>query len=327
VWTFLFLHHLILTPNPILPTFSRGLDSLGERGTVEVSIEREGADWSSRCQTELFTIIPISPTNEYLHAVIFFAPQANEKGEHPMGKVLSFVYGIIAHVGFLIVLFYLIGFLANIVVPKNINSGEIAPFMQALAINIILLALFAIQHSVMARPDFKRWWTTLIPPYLERSTYVLMSNGVVVLMLWQWQPMPEVIWQVENPVGVMVLWGLFGLGWMVLVLASFMINHFDLFGTRQVYLHFRGERYSPLPFKTRGFYKYIRHPLMLGWLLAFWATPYMTEGHLVFAVGTTVYILAAIQIEERDLVNSHGETYEKYRRQTSMLLPLKKTRP
>lgn len=241
-----------------------------------------------------------------------------------MGRVISFVYGVLAHLSFLLILVYLIGFLANVGVPKSIDSGPATPFGQALAINIALLALFAIPHSVMARPGFKQWWTTIIPTHLERSTYVLISNVFVVLLLWQWRPMTEVIWNVEHPVGTVVLWGLFGLGWFVLVFASFMINHFDLFGTRQVYLHLRGEDYTLPTFKATGFYRYIRHPLMLGWLLGFWSTPQMTVGHLVFAVGTTVYILVAIQIEERDLVKFHGEAYEQYRRQVSMLLPFKK---
>jgi len=241
-----------------------------------------------------------------------------------MGRVISFVYGVLAHLSFLLILVYLIGFLANVGVPKSIDSGPATPFGQALAINIALLTLFAIPHSVMARPGFKQWWTTIIPTHLERSTYVLISNVFVVLLLWQWRPMTEVIWNVEHPVGTVVLWGLFGLGWFVLVFASFMINHFDLFGTRQVYLHLRGEDYTLPTFKATGFYRYIRHPLMLGWLLGFWSTPQMTVGHLVFAVGTTVYILVAIQIEERDLVKFHGEAYEQYRRQVSMLLPFKK---
>ncbi|MEE9233025.1 MAG: isoprenylcysteine carboxylmethyltransferase family protein, partial [Nitrospirales bacterium] len=158
----------------------------------------------------------------------------------------------------------------------------------------------------------------------ERSTYVMISNLLMVLLFWQWRPMDGVIWNVENPVGTYVLWGLFGFGWIAIVLTSFMINHFDLFGTRQVYLHLRGKDYTPLEFETKGFYKYIRHPLMLGWIIAFWSTPHMTVGHLVFALGTTTYILIAIQIEEKDLVSYHGEAYENYRRQVSMLIPFTK---
>jgi len=240
-----------------------------------------------------------------------------------MAKIISFLYGVIAHAGFLVILLYIIGFLGNFGVPKSIDSGEAGPFGLSLLINIALLSIFAIQHSVMARPGFKKWWTKTIPEHIERSTYVLISNLLFVLLIWQWQPMTGVIWNVEHPVGVAVLWGLFGLGWLILVLASFMINHFDLFGTRQVYLYLRGKEYTPLKFETKGFYNYMRHPLMVGWLFGFWATPRMTVGHLVFALGTTVYILIAIQIEEKDLVNAHGETYEKYRRKVSMLLPFK----
>ena len=241
-----------------------------------------------------------------------------------MGRIISFLYGVIAHAGFLVILLYLIGFLGNFLVPKSIDSGQVGPVGQALIINLILLGIFGIQHSVMARSGFKQWWTRIVPQHIERSTYVMISNLLVVLLLWQWQPMVGVVWNVEHPVGTAIFWGLFGLGWLVLVLASFMINHFDLFGTRQVYLYLRGKDYTILEFKTKGFYKYIRHPLMIGWIIAFWSTPHMTVGHLVFAVGTTVYILIAIQIEERDLVRFHGEAYESYRRKVSMLLPFKK---
>ncbi len=243
-----------------------------------------------------------------------------------MGKMLSFLYGVIAHAGFLAVFMYLIGFLSNFAVPKTVDSGDPGPFGLALAVNILLLAIFGIQHSVMARQGFKRWWTRIVPHHLERSTYVLISDLLFVLLIWQWQPMVGVIWQVDHPVGTMVLWGLFGIGWLTVVLTSFMINHFDLLGTRQVYLHLIGKEYSSLEFKTRGFYKYVRHPLMVGWIIAFWATPQMSVGHLVFAIGTTVYILIAIQIEERDLISFHGEAYEKYRREVSILLPFRKKR-
>ncbi len=241
-----------------------------------------------------------------------------------MGKVVSFLYGIFAHAFFLLVFLYFVGFLANFGVPKSIDSGPAEPFGQALLVNIFLLALFGIQHSVMARQGFKRWWTDFVPRHIERSTYVLISNFLVVLLFWQWRPMTEVVWNVENRIGEIILWGLFGLGWLVIVISSFMINHFDLFGTRQVYLHLRGKEYAPLEFKATGFYKLVRHPLMVGWITAFWATPQMTVGHLVFAIGTTAYILIAIQIEERDLLRFHGESYEKYRRSVSMLLPFRK---
>ncbi len=211
-----------------------------------------------------------------------------------MGKAIAFLYGIVAHVGFLAVFMYLVGFLANYAVPKSIDSGQEGPFGQALLINVLLLAIFAVPHSIMARPGFKQAWTKIIPSHIERSIYVMISNLLLILLLWQWQPMTGVIWHVGHPVLTQVLWGLFDLGWLVLVLATFMINHFDLFGTRQVYIYLRGKEYSTLPFRTKGFYAYIRHPLMLGWFLGFWSTPHMTVGHLVFAVVTTVYILIAI---------------------------------
>ncbi len=239
-----------------------------------------------------------------------------------MGKAIAFLYGIVAHVGFLAVFMYLVGFLANYAVPKSIDSGQEGPFGQALLINVLLLAIFAVPHSIMARPGFKQAWTKIIPSHIERSTYVMISNLLLILLLWQWQPMTGVIWHVGHPVLTQVLWGLFDLGWLVLVLATFMINHFDLFGTRQVYIYLRGKEYSTLPFRTKGFYAYIRHPLMLGWFLGFWSTPHMTVGHLVFAVVTTVYILIAIQIEEKDLVRFHGDAYRDYKRRVSMLLPM-----
>jgi protein-S-isoprenylcysteine O-methyltransferase Ste14 len=240
-----------------------------------------------------------------------------------MGRVISFFYGIIAHIGFLLVFLYLIGFLGNVAVPKSIDSGQTGPFGQALLFNLMLLGIFAIQHSVMARQGFKRWWTKTVPPYIERTTYVLISDLLLVLLLWQWRPMTGVIWDVGHTLGRLALWGLFGVGWLMIVLASFMTGHFDLSGTRQVYLHLQGRDYSPIKFKADGLYKYIRHPLLLGWIIAFWSTPHMTVGHLVFAVGTTIYILIAIRIEERDLVRFHGQAYEEYQRQVAMLIPLK----
>jgi protein-S-isoprenylcysteine O-methyltransferase Ste14 len=238
-----------------------------------------------------------------------------------MGRLFSFLYGVVAHIGFLVVFLYLIGFLGNFFVPKSIDTGEAVPFGQALLINLILIAIFGIQHSVMARPSFKLKWTKLVPKHIERSTYVWISNLLMVLLFWQWQPMSGTVWNVEQPIVATVLWVLFAYGWVMIVLTSFMINHFDLFGTRQVYLHLVQKEYTPLKFKTIGFYKYVRHPLMVGWIIAFWATPHMSVGHLVFALGTTAYILIAIRIEEKDLVKFHGKDYEDYRRQVSMVVP------
>ena len=241
-----------------------------------------------------------------------------------MQKVSFFVYGVLCHAMFLVVFLYMAGFLANFYVPKSIDSGTVGPFGQALLINLVLLALFGIPHSVMARPTFKRWWTKAVPEPIERSTYVLVSNLLMILLLWQWQPMTGVIWEVPWAAGQTVLWALFALGWLLIVFASLLINHFDLFGTRQVWLHLQGKEYTPPHFGMPLLYRMVRHPLYVGWLLAFWVTPSMTVGHLVFSVGTTLYILIAIKLEERNLVEFHPE-YADYRRRVPMLIPF--TRP
>ena len=221
---------------------------------------------------------------------------------------------------FLVVFLYMVGFLSNTYVVKSIDSGPEGPFGQALLINLALLAIWGIPHSVMARPTFKQRWTKTVPEPIERSTYVLISNLLMILLLWQWRPMPGVIWDVGAPAIRTFLWIIFGLGWLLVVFASLLINHFDLFGTRQVWLHLRGEEYTPPKFASPLLYQFVRHPLYVGWLTAFWVTPTMTAGHLVFSVGTTLYILIAIQLEERNLVEFHAD-YADYRSRTPMLIP------
>jgi protein-S-isoprenylcysteine O-methyltransferase Ste14 len=243
-----------------------------------------------------------------------------------LSRIAAFLYGVVSYLAFFATFLYAIGFLGNFVVPKSIDSGREAPFLYALAINTALLALFALQHSVMARPWFKAAWTRIVPASVERSTYVLFSSLALLLLFWKWEPMGGVIWNVTNPDGQLALNALYGLGVLIILAATFLINHFDLFGLRQVWLNLRGIPYTNLPFSTPGMYRIVRHPLYVGWLLMFWAAPVMTVAHLVFTLGTTAYILIAIQFEERDLVRSHKE-YAEYRRQVPMLIPIGAPKP
>jgi methanethiol S-methyltransferase len=236
-----------------------------------------------------------------------------------MGAI-AFLYGVVCYTFFLVVFLYAIGFVGNVVVPKGIDSGTPGPWAVALAVNVALLGLFAVQHSVMARPAFKRWWTRLVPRSVERSTYVLFASAILALLFWQWQPLPATIWRVEGA-GAAALWALYALGWLVVLLATFMINHFDLFGLRQVYLRLKGAAYTQVDFKTVAFYRFVRHPIMLGFLIAFWAAPHMTVGRLVFAAATTAYIFIGIWLEERDLRAAHGASFERYRSAVPMIVP------
>jgi len=241
--------------------------------------------------------------------------------------VAAFLYGIVGYLAFLGSFLYAIGFVGNLVVPKTIDSGPEGPVSRALLINVVLLGLFAIQHSVMARHGFKIWWTKFVPRSVERSTYVLLSSLLLALLYWQWEPMTGVVWMVENPAGRLILQLAFWLGWAQVLLSSFLINHFDLFGLRQVFLRLRGEEYSPIPFRETALYRFVRHPLLLGFLIAFWATPQMTHGHLLFSVATTAYMLLGIFLEERDLVKFLGDDYRQYKREVPMLLPVPWKRP
>ena len=237
-----------------------------------------------------------------------------------MNRWAVFTYGVGAYVVFLGTFLYAAGFVGNFAVPKSLDSPREGSIAAALVVNLGLLALFALQHSLMARPAFKRWWTRWVPEPAERSTYVLASSLALILLFALWRPLGGVVWDVTEPLARAVLLGLFAFGWLLVLVTTFLINHFDLFGLRQVWLHLVGKPYTPIEFRMPGAYRYVRHPLYVGWLLAFWGTPTMTATHLLFAVMTTAYILIAIKLEERDLVTAHPE-YEEYRRNVGMLVP------
>ena len=236
-------------------------------------------------------------------------------------RITFFIYGTLSYLIFLATFLYAIGFIGNFGVPSTLDGPRSGSLGVAFLIDAGLLTLFAVQHSVMARKWFKDWWTRVVPKPLERSTYVLFSSVALILLFWQWRPLGGVVWSIEDPFATVVVRGLFAFGWALVLISTFLINHFDLFGMRQVWLYLLGRPYTTLHFGTPGPYRLVRHPLYVGWLFAFWATPTMTFAHLLFSVATTAYILVAIQLEERDLVREHGESYETYRRSVPMLIP------
>ena len=242
-----------------------------------------------------------------------------------MIRFATLAYGGIVYLFFLITFTYAMGFTANFAVPKSIDSGAVVPLAEALIVNTLLLGLFAVQHSIMARPAFKSAWTKIVPKPAERSTFVLFATLILALLMWQWRPMPALVWNVESPLWSAVLWALCAAGFALVLLSTFLINHFELFGLTQVWRRFTGAPEKHTAFVTPLFYRHIRHPLYLGFIIAFWATPQMSVGHLLFAVMTTGYIFVGIFFEERDLIAHFGERYRQYRQDVGMLVPKLRT--
>ena len=236
-------------------------------------------------------------------------------------RITFFLYGILSYLIFFGTFLYAIGFIGNFWVPTTLDGPAVGSFWTGFAIDAGLLALFAVQHSIMARKWFKETWTQIVPKPIERSTYTLFSSLALILLFWQWRPLGGQVWLVEDPTGVIVLRVLFAFGFGLVLVSTFLINHFDLFGLRQVWLYLIGRPYNASPFSTPALYRIVRHPLYVGWFFAFWMTPTMTFAHLLFAIATTTYILLAIRFEERDLIREHGDAYEQYRRSVPMLVP------
>ncbi len=236
-------------------------------------------------------------------------------------RIIVFVYGVACYGVFFVTFLYAYGFVGNLVVPKSIDSPATTAFLPALGIDLLLLGIFAVQHSVMARPWFKRLWTRIIPEVAERSTYVLFASVALIAVFLYWQPLGGVVWDLKSPVALTLTYMVFGIGFALVLVSTFLINHFDLFGLRQVTLFLQGTPYTKMNFRTPFFYRYVRHPLYLGFMLSFWSTPRMTGVHLLFAVMTTAYMLIAIQFEEKDLLNELGDNYARYRESVPMLLP------
>ena len=238
-----------------------------------------------------------------------------------MGRLVALVYGLVSYLIFFVTFLYALGFVSGIVVPKTIDNGPAAPLAEAVIVNILLMSLFAVQHSVMARPAFKQWWTRFVPKSVERSTYVLFASLALALLCWQWRPMPQIIWQIGNPMLAKAVLGLSLLGWFIVLTSTFLINHFELFGLHQVAANLGGKPMPAPKFRSPLYYKFVRHPIYFGFVVAFWSAPTMTLGHLLFAAVTTAYIVVGILLEERDLVDMFGDEYRRYRERVPMLLP------
>ena len=241
-----------------------------------------------------------------------------------MSRFIAFIYGLASYILAAVTLLYAIGFVSGLVVPKTIDTGISVPIAEAIIVNLFLMSVFALQHSVMARRPFKKWWRQFVPESIERSTYVLFSSLALILLFWQWRPIPAVVWHIDNPQIAAAVMGLSLAGWLIVLTSTFLINHFELFGLEQVSSNFASRLMQQAGFRTPLYYKFVRHPLYLGFIIAFWATPTMTVGHLLFAAVTTAYILVGIMLEEHDLIALFGDDYRRYKERVPMLMPWRK---